>query len=926
MKYHQPSGILYLPASHYWYFFFFMFFVKTLKAQEAVSLSGKILDKEKNIPVEYVAVGIKELNLWQYTDAKGFFSFNNIIPGQYTLVVRCLGYQSIQQSVSFPQAYTQTFYLTPLDLRISEVIVTATEKINEPGTSVIDRPAMQHLQPSGFGDLLELLPGYRWEKQNLSRINTIKLREVDNDLNTAFGTAFFIDGMPISTDGAMEGNNLSVTGLKLSGRINVANGIDMRQIPTDDIESVEIVRGIPSVKQGNLSTGAVIINRKWGTTPLTARVKADLNNKVFAVSKGFKLNNNRGIINLGTELLSYKSDPRNPLNTFLRNQTTIRYSNFFPIGKGNFSVKTGIDYLLTIDSDKEDPELNFGMKDEFRSDLSKTSFGFTGQLNMPGKVSKTVNLKLKASLTQNSIKRERLVSLTGPQPIPASMEEGENYGEYLPSRYEASFERDDRPFQLFASIDFSLNGNSEAFRHQFNSGGQWQYFKNFGEGDVFDPSRPIFPTQGGRPYNFSKIPALNILSAYAEEVFTSHLGGEHRLKIKPGIRVQMLPGLSNDFDMHGKAWLDWRGHMVYSFPHFSLAGIHTSLSLHAAMGTMTRLPSLAMLYPQEEYFDIIELNYFSQNPELRQLYVMTQIEDRTNYQLQPVQNFKKEIGLDARMGKTRLSLSLFDELLDNGIFSSSKFVSYTYDFYDPQSVSSEGLTNPPTIDLFSSEKRSRLYAFSQYVNGSLLHKQGVEFQVLTPKISAINTRITIDGAWFKTSTDISIPDFESKSIVYQGVEYPYVGIYEKDDTRSKEKELLNTNIRFDTHLSMHRLLITLAFQTTWFQKERYLPYDGVPIAYLDNEGNYHPFTDEDKEDSLLGLLVRSFTSYHFDELTVPIDMGVNLKVSKEIGNNLTLAFFVNRLVNYLPYYKLRTGATYIRSAQPYFGMELKCKI
>ena len=98
------------------------------------------------------------------------------------------------------------------------------------------------------------------------------------------------------------------------------------------------------------------------------------------------------------------------------------------------------------------------------------------------------------------------------------------------------------------------------------------------------------------------------------------------------------------------------------------------------------------------------------------------------------------------------------------------------------------------------------------------------------------------------------------------------------------------------------------------------------MAYLDNRGRYHTYSEADKDDPMLGLLKKSFTRYTFATETEPIDLGINIKLSKEIGDHLSFAFFVNRLINYLPDYKLRTGTTLTRSATPYFGMELKIKI
>ena len=55
----------------------------------------------------------------------------------------------------------------------------------------------------------------------------------------------------------------------------------MRTISTDNIEKVEIIRGIPSVAYGNVANGAVIIQRKMNESPLSARFKADKTSNCF---------------------------------------------------------------------------------------------------------------------------------------------------------------------------------------------------------------------------------------------------------------------------------------------------------------------------------------------------------------------------------------------------------------------------------------------------------------------------------------------------------------------------------------------------------------------------------------------------------------------------------------------------------------------
>jgi hypothetical protein len=51
-------------------------------AQQSQSVSGTILEKASNNPIQYVAVGLKELNCWQYSNNSGKFTFQNIPAGR----------------------------------------------------------------------------------------------------------------------------------------------------------------------------------------------------------------------------------------------------------------------------------------------------------------------------------------------------------------------------------------------------------------------------------------------------------------------------------------------------------------------------------------------------------------------------------------------------------------------------------------------------------------------------------------------------------------------------------------------------------------------------------------------------------------------------------------------------------------------------
>ena len=63
----------------------------------------------------------------------------------------------------------------------------------------------------------------------------------------------------------------------------------------------------------------------------------------------------------------------------------------------------------------------------------------------------------------------------------------------------------------------------------------------------------------------------------------------------------------------------------------------------------------------------------------------------------------------------------------------------------------------------------------------------------------------------------------------------------------------------------------------------------------------------------------------YEKYTIPPALYINLKVTKNIGEWLSLSLFVNKLLDYMPDFK-RNGVLIRRNAIPYFGMEINMKI
>ena len=123
----------------------------------------------------------------------------------------------------------------------------------------------------------------------------------------------------------------------------------MRSISTDGIEQVEIIRGIPSVEYGNLTSGIVKIKRKMGGNHFNARFKADESSKLVYLGKGFEFPKRQIKINSDIDWLDAKADPRDNLENYKRLTFSLRLEKTWKTGPYNvFTNPESTDYPGSI--------------------------------------------------------------------------------------------------------------------------------------------------------------------------------------------------------------------------------------------------------------------------------------------------------------------------------------------------------------------------------------------------------------------------------------------------------------------------------------------------------------------------------------------------------------------------------------------------
>lgn len=930
--------------------------IESVKSQSNhFQINGVLLDSTDSNPIEMAVVSIANLDLWSITDKEGRFSFDNVPQGTYTFNFRLLGYQELHISrMVDADIHNWQQKLQPATLALEEITVTATQsKLGS--SSKIETTAIEHIQPKSLTDIFQLLPGQVTENPTLASPGQVKIREITENPNSASGTLVMVDGAPMSNDANMQTFNTTRSGNLSVAANTVGRGVDLREISADNIEEVEVIRGIPSSEYGNLTSGVVLVKTKAGIQPWRVKANMDPNTKMGSLSKGFRLPSRSGILNLGADYAQAYNDIRYKYRGYKRLTGTAIYSNTFMEKSTPLDINARISYFQTIDDNKTDAQLN--KEEAIRSSNKGIRAGINGKwmLRKPWITNLEYSLSGDYSWSENYVKQLQTLT-TGVVPYPTSYVDGIFEENYLPAIFYTEYTIDGKPYNFFAKIKGNLN---RQFGETFNSlvaGFDISVNGNNGEGLQYDLSAPPMSTLESsiRPRADKDLPVLRNYALFIEDK-AIHPIGNTILTAQAGIRFSLTrPGNYSSIEPRlNTSWevLNKNNNRLFD-----------RLSVNIGYGVSAKMPTLSYIVPDKAYFDNVSFNYYDTDHMLA--VVTTKVIDTANPELKPARSTKKEIGLSFDIRKISVSVTGFHEKLKNGMTFSS--VPY---FAPHRKFTVEGAGKTPEFEngeVYYYENGERLqapsvmdtavYTYNMPTNNQVLIKKGLEYIIHIGQIKSIRTSFVIDGAWlFQESYNIN-PTYVKRSRVEQGELVSYVTIMPPGDKKIRQR--INTNIRMITHIPELKMIVSLTPQIIWNTKERdrwddeggnslvyYYNDNGErvydhtalrdtetsryidPLAFFDKSGQKHEWKEEYAQDSRYAFL-RSSNQYTYEyvEESLPPALQFNLRLTKEFSRNLTLSFMANNFLKMNPLHQSNRTSQYVqRNTNFYFGAEIQYK-
>lgn len=835
------------------------------------------------------------------------------------------------------------------NVRLREVMVTATQP-DTPGTSsLIGRDAIRHIQATDLSDLSQLLPGVLTRNPDLNSpaVFTIRSATYENATN-ALGTAILVDGMRMN-------NNMNMQQLGLEGQGSLFNssilsGFDVRSISPASIESVEVIRGVPSARYGDATSGIVLVNSKAGLQPYTVGLRFTATEKLVSIGKGMAIGNKVGILFLGADYALSSQDPRLPEQTFQRVGVQVAHAKDFETATFRVNLRG---YWT---QDKGGGGRN-SIDDEYQKAFNRgVSFSANGQWNL--NKSWISNLEYHAGLTYSYQKNESSTYYSGTQQVTTYTRlPGEQAGIFLAPNYFSDLSVEGKPLSADVSLTANLKNmlSNNAYNH-FMLGLEMGTEGNRGEGIRFDPLRPSLEMIQMRTRSFRSIPFVQKYTAFAEDKITFHTG-QIRTELQFGVRLTKIHTKA----LHYAPTADPRINVRQILVERKEDALLKHLSIRAGWGLMHKMPVLAYLYPDKSYTDQNCFTYNDIENSERLTVMHTFVTDRTfNPDLYLPVNRKFELGLNLRLGQMTVDVVWFREHLRNGFSTAEQAEPFTYRRYDQLTgkgehpeLTSEGIVNNGKPLSYTTHATFATYTSPE--NGIEQLKQGIEYTLDVGHWSSLHTSLLISGSYLNLHEKNSALSAVYPQIELNGKPYPYVGIYESDHFASNLRvwQQFNTRFQFITQLPRIGLITTLTLQAVWMDKQRrgmesnynnpvYLIDDNGnrvdgnpmtdtehrkrlnPVYYMDSEGIRRTFTSEmanDKRFADLVLDAGTLTRYQEDSFG-PYFL-LNLRITKEIGRYVSIAFCANNFTQSNPQKYTRSTQQYtIQNPGLYYGAEL----
>ena len=844
------------------------------------TIKAVILDKTGE-PLSGATMQLVQSGLWGISGKDGEVEIRNVPRLPVAYKVSMLGYKDVEGEICLDGKDNVRILMEEESLSMREVVVVAQAgQGGESTTSIIGRQALDHLQATSLKDILQLLPGgVSMKNPSLTSPGQFKVRTLASDDNATFGAAIIINGMPVSTNANMN------TGLGLSSISSGNSGADLRSIATDDIESVEIIRGVASAEYGDVSSGVMIVNKRIGVSDLNMKARIMPGIMQLHAGKGFDIKS-AGSLNISADYARGTSDPRFLTDKYNRGLLSLAHRK--TLLDKTWTLTTNIDLSYTGEWKGADPDEPEAMKKFFSSrDAFSLRLSHNGMLKLDKALARTLKYDVALSLSSDRIFNDRLVSV-GSGAILDATKDGMYEGTPYPSSYETLSGTKSNPVMYWAKFSDLFYLNVGNMSNRFNVGTEWKIEGNRGIGQ-YDKTLKFKAFAQDRIRRFCDIPYMNQISAYVED------------NVVLTFSERRYPNITGQAGVRWTVVQPWRNERMMALsPRLNIAVNPVRyLSLRLGYGISEKVPSLQDLYPSPDYYDFYNMSV-SDGQKSYYLY-STRVFDNKPVSIKTMRGTKYELGFDVRLDNgMSFSVVGYHEKVSRCFGpDNSEWKTLVFDVWNAADVTFTG--QKPIYDQQNPSRRDTvLYNLIRPGNPKSRRNRGIEFDFNFGKINATNTSFYLSGAWSETRSSSS--NLGYKLPVGEARNYgPVYVVYPESSYSFSENRQFSATLRVVQHIPVIRFIVSASAQCILYEYDHEVSSGTRPLGYIYGS-EYIKFTEDQLDDIEFNFHGYMLKDQIFDTrisnvpVTWPAIWCLDMRVTKEIGDKAGFSFYANNVL------------------------------
>jgi len=830
-------------------------------------IKGNVLDIFTRQPLANVLIKIRKTSIIKLSDHRGEFTISDLAVGKYSFEFIKEGYQKLiltdQEVLSGKTTYI-TAELSTWSVGIEDVFyiggieVSAKQDLlpkRVETTTQITSSDIEHIQATSLGDVLDLVPGVEKKNQpSLKKAITAKIRDPrNNDLLSPLSTKVIVDDIPFSNSANLQGPPYKhvYTGM--------GNGVDLREIPADNIESVEVVRGIAPAVYGDFMGGVINVKTKTFNR-LVHRIKGKNNPDTKELNFGGTFPVKKTSVNYNLNWAYSEQDIRKDYDGAQRLAAQLIFKS--KLFQNKLSVRNQFKYygfFENVNENPKDPNAQKSTNKGYRFIFGNKS---VYQFDVGSKIASNIymNYRRLDSYQQSMLQADY-------RPISTLIENGtmtgiKQYGPYLFRQTTLGDE-----FSLGQKFTWSRFFFTGKLLHDFIVGNEFIYENNNGKGRSFEIRYP--PSPGIRPRSFDDVPGIFQHSIFFNDQISGRLWKDFILNL--GLRFERytsgeLQKIKFVESRHG-AFLNPRVNLAYY--------LSTNTQLRFGFGMASKAPSLNHIYPNANYLDVQDVLIDDDGGFVYDSLISTYKFDQSNPKLKGFQEKKLELSLDQRIGKAAASLTgFYSKRFGEPANQVRPFIYHRY--YRNNWPDLTGSTIAKTLMSY----------FQKTINSGWSKFSGLEFTLTSQPIKKLNMDFLINGAYHYVRDK---KEMLSPGSIHSNNTIPFYQPHGK-----WTRQLLFT-YQVNYISKALGIWVTLTAQHVPYYQYKVLGgSDSLAVAYYDGMNEKMVYIDEiDRLDEEYERYRLTKMPFHYQTKKYKSKWLLNLSMSKSLFRGAEVSLFVN---------------------------------